>query len=209
MAHVLHGGARRSEALATYVAATPRKSVTLRRMPGKVMANLHPDLKAILIGGSSHVGKSAVSESLAAKLAWAHISTDTLARHPGRPWNPAPEKVPDRVAEHYLCLSIDELIEDVLRHYRTNVWPKVKAIIALHSNNASTAGVVLEGSALWPEFVASLYFDDITALWLTASEEIFRRRIHDGRPLSLEVSQGTDDDRQVPRAHSCLQRPDG
>ena len=134
----------------------------------------------ILIGGSSHVGKSAVSESLAARLGWAHISTDTLARHPGRPWKPAPEKVPNGVAEHYLCLSVDELIEDVLRHYRTKVWPKVKAIIALHANKTSTTGVVLEGSALWPEFVASLDFDDITALWLTASEEIFRRRIHDG-----------------------------
>ena len=28
--------------------------------------------------------------------------------------------------------------------------------------------------------MASLGLNDITALWLTASEEIFRRRIHDG-----------------------------
>ena len=146
----------------------------------KVMGKLHRNLKVILIGGSSHVGKSAVSESLAATLGWSHVSTDTLARHPGRPWKPAPEKVPDHVAEYYLCLSVDKLIEDVLRHYRVNVWPKVEAIVASHSNDASTTGIVLEGSALWPEFVTSLDFDKIAAVWLTASEEVFRQRIHVG-----------------------------
>ena len=121
-----------------------------------------------------------MSESLAATLGWSHVSTDTLARHSGRPWKPAPEKVPDHVAEHYLCLSVDKLIEDVLRHYRVNVWPKVEAIVASQSNDASTTGIVLEGSALWPEFVTSLDFDKIAAVWLTASEEVFRQRIHVG-----------------------------
>ncbi len=144
------------------------------------MVKLNPDLRVILIGGSSHVGKSTVSESLAAALGWDHISTDSLARHPGRPWRPAPEKVPDHVAKHYLCLSVDELIEDVLRHYRVNVWPKVEAIIASRSTDKSTTGLVLEGSALWPELVAGLDFDRIAAVWLTASEEVFRQRIHVG-----------------------------
>lgn len=138
------------------------------------------DINVILIGGSSHVGKSTVSESLAAALGWDHVSTDRLARHPGRPWKPAPEKVPDQVAKHYLCLSVGELIEDVIRHYKVNVWPKVEAIIASHSTDASTTGLVLEGSALWPEFVASLDFDRIATVWLTASEEVFRQRIHVG-----------------------------
>ena len=134
----------------------------------------------ILIGGSSHVGKSTVSESLATALGWDHVSTDSLARHPGRPWKPAPEKVPDEVAKHYLYLSVCELIEDVLRHYTVNVWPKVETIIASHSTDPSTTGIVLEGSALWPELVASLDIDEVAAVWLTASEDIFRQRIHDG-----------------------------
>ena len=58
----------------------------------------------------------------------------------------------DIVAEHYLSLSVDELMEDVLRHYRANVWPQVEEIVASHSDEASTTGLVLEGSALWPEF---------------------------------------------------------
>ena len=135
-------------------------------------------MRVILIGGSSHVGKSTVSESLAAALEWGHVSTDSLARHPGRPWKPALEKVPDDVAKHYLCLPVGELVEDVLRHYRVNVWPKVESIIASHSTDTSTTGLVLEGSALWPELVASLDFDRVAAVWLTASEEVFRQRIH-------------------------------
>lgn len=142
------------------------------------MRDVNPNLKVILIGGSSHSGKSALSESIAANLGWNRISTDTLARHPGRPWRPEPEKVPDHVAEHYLSLSVDELIEDVLHHYRVNVWPKVEEIVASHINNPSQAGLIIEGSALWPKLVATLDFDNIAALWLTASEAVFRQRIH-------------------------------
>ena len=136
-------------------------------------------LRVILIGGSSHSGKSALSESIAENLGWHRISTDTLARHPGRPWRPAPEKVPDHVAEHYLSLSVGELIVDVLHHYRVNVWPKVEKIVSSHVNDPSQAGLIIEGSALWPELVATLNFDNIAALWLTASEAVFRHRIRD------------------------------
>ena len=136
-------------------------------------------MKVILIGGSSHAGKSTVAESLGAKLGWSHLSTDRLAAHPGRPWRRTPgEKVADIVAEHYLTLSVDELMEDVLRHYGANVWPKVEEIVAAHSNEASTRGLVLEGSALWPEFAKSMDFDKVGALWLTADEETFRQRIY-------------------------------
>ena len=143
-----------------------------------VMTSPHPNLKVILIGGSSHVGKSTLSESLAATLGWTHLSTDSLARHPGLPWRPAPEKVPEHVAQHYLSLSVDDLIDDVLRHYKVNVWPKVEAIIASHTKDPSTTGIVVEGSALWPEFATNLDFQKTAAIWLTATEELFRQRIH-------------------------------
>ena len=107
---------------------------------------VRPNLRVILVGGSSHVGKSTLSGSLAAELGWTHVSSDTLARHPGRPWKPEPEKVPDNVAEHYISLSVDELLRDVLCHYRVNVWPKVEAIVAAYSNDTSRAGVIVEGS---------------------------------------------------------------
>ncbi len=143
------------------------------------MRDVHSNTRVILIGGSSHSGKSALSESIAANLGWNRISTDTLARHPGRPWRPEPGQVPDHVAEHYLSLSVDELIKDVLHHYRVNVWPKVEAIVASHIHDPSRGGLIIEGSALWPELVATLDFDNIAALWLTASEAVFQQRIRD------------------------------
>ncbi len=135
--------------------------------------------KVILIGGSSHVGKSTLAKSLAAKLGRTHISTDSLARHPGRPWRSPTETVPDHVAKHYLHIPADQLFEDVLRHYRTNVLPKVEAIVASHLNKPSASRLILEGSALWPGFAASLDCQKVAALWLTASREVFRQRIHD------------------------------
>lgn len=136
-----------------------------------------PDVRVILIGGSSHVGKSTLAVSLAELLGWTRISTDRLARHPGRPWRSEPEKVPKDVAEHYLSLSIAELIEDVLLHYRSNVWPRVEDIVATHLRNGSEAGLVLEGSAIWPDFVKGMKLNNVRALWLTTSEEVFRERI--------------------------------
>ena len=143
------------------------------------MGNLRTNLKVILIGGSSHAGKSTLSETLAATLGWTSLSTDRLAAHPGRPWRRTPgDKVMDIVAEHYLNLSVDELMEDVLRHYRVNVWPQVEELIESYVVDTSANGLVLEGSALWPEFATSLDFDKVGALWLTAAEETIRQRIY-------------------------------
>ena len=161
------------------------------------------DLRVILIGGSSHVGKSTLAAALAAKLGWAQISTDKLARHPGRPWQPAQQQVPDHVAEHYLSLSVCALLEDVLHHYKVNVWPQVEAIVAATATagwrasrpppcegkpshlgaaedrfqTASKERIIVEGSALWPEFAATLDVANLAAIWLTASDAVFEQRI--------------------------------
>ena len=153
------------------------------------MGDLQPGLRVILIGGTSHVGKSTVSEALAAALGWEYQSTDSLARHPGRPWKPAPDTVPDHVAEHYLTLSVDELVDDVLRHYRVNVWPSVAGIVASYSNQTASPGLVLEGSALWPELAARLDFGKVAAIWLTAGEEVLRQRIREGSGYGSKSSR--------------------
>ena len=51
----------------------------------------------VLIGGTSHVGKSTVARALATSLGFRHVSTDRLARHPGRPWT----TTRPHVREHY------------------------------------------------------------------------------------------------------------
>jgi len=112
--------------------------------------------RVFLMGGSSHTGKSTLAQSLAAHLGWSYRSTDKgLAPHPGRPWQVRPEKA-KHVAEHYLSLSADELISDVLRHYRDIVWPLVKGIVTSHATDLSTDRLILEGSAILPELVVTL-----------------------------------------------------
>ena len=119
-----------------------------------------------------------MAKCLAGELGWSLISTDSLARHPGRPWRPQPEVVPDHVADHYLSLSVDELLSDVLLHYRVNVWPKVEEIVASYSIDASGAGVIVEGSALWPEFAIGLHSVSVATLWLRASRDVLTQRIY-------------------------------
>jgi 2-phosphoglycerate kinase len=137
------------------------------------MGDLTPSI--LLIGGSSHAGKSTLAARLAEARGWACRSTDKLARHPGRPWRPAGEAVPPHVAEHFGRLSTDELIGSVMAHYRGAVWPLAEALIRDHA--ARGEGLVLEGSALWPQDVAELEFRGVSAVWLTAEPDLFRRRM--------------------------------
>lgn len=134
--------------------------------------------RVILIGGTSHTGKSTLAEALAARLGGAHRSTDYIARHPGRPWSTADRQVPPHVAEHYGSLSIEALLVDVLRHYRSNIWPAVARIVATQLDDGATETLVLEGSALLPELVVTLPSDKTAALWLTASRGFLQRRIY-------------------------------
>jgi 2-phosphoglycerate kinase len=130
-------------------------------------------LRVILIGGPSNVGKSTLAESLASKIGWQVTSTDSLARHPGRPWG----QVKPHVAEYYRLLSVDELVVDVARHQQ-RIWPRIKGLITSHATDSSTDRLILEGSALRPEYVARLGLDEIAAVWLTASDGLLRERIH-------------------------------
>ncbi len=134
--------------------------------------------KLFLIGGSSHVGKSTLAQSLASHLNWNYFSTDRLARHPGRPWRSKSEDIPKHVAEHYQLLSANELIDDVLNHYRKNVWPLIEDIVYSHATDRSYPNTVIEGSALLPELVITLKFNNIASIWLTASNEFLRQRIY-------------------------------
>jgi 2-phosphoglycerate kinase len=135
--------------------------------------------RVILIGGSSHVGKSTIGQSLAAKLGWNYLSTDTLARHPGRPWVSTKVKsIPEHVAQHYKTLSVEALFLDVLNHYQNNVLPQVEVMIHAHAIDLSKKCLVIEGSALWPRFVANLVNENgVKAIWLTASDQLFQSRI--------------------------------
>ena len=136
------------------------------------------NLRVILIGGTSHTGKSTLAQSLAHILGWSTLSTDKLGRHPGRPWRNKPDLVPHHVADHYLSLKVEELLADVLRHYYENIWPIVKSLVKSHASHSAKDCLVLEGSALWPEWAATVKSDTIAAIWLTANSRLLEERIY-------------------------------
>ena len=69
------------------------------------------------------------------------------------------------------------MIEDVLHHYKVNVWPQVETIVTEVATDTSKERIIVEGSALWPEFVATLDVANLAAVWLTASDAVFEQRI--------------------------------
>ncbi|WSX71751.1 hypothetical protein OHB13_00690 [Streptomyces sp. NBC_00440] len=136
------------------------------------------DVRVVLIGGTSNVGKSTIAEAVAGKLGFECLTTDGLARHPGRPWRTPEWEVPAHVAEHYGSLTVDQLITSVLSHY-DRLWPRIEELIAAHTTEGrSNTGLVLEGSALWPVRVARLQVPYTAAVWLTADDAVLRTRVH-------------------------------
>ncbi|WP_204116903.1 hypothetical protein [Streptomyces sp. CS147] len=133
------------------------------------------DVRVVLIGGTSNTGKSTVAEAVAERLGFEHRSTDGLARHPGRPWRTPEHEVPPHVAEHYGTLTTDELIASVLAHYE-RLWPRIEELITDRARGGAP-GLVLEGSALWPERVYRLTAPRTAAVWLTADATVVRDRV--------------------------------
>ncbi|MDR6101465.1 2-phosphoglycerate kinase [Agrobacterium larrymoorei] len=127
--------------------------------------------RLFLIGGPSHAGKTTLAAAAANYLNCRCISTDSLAKHPGRPWRHAPEQPPPHVVEHYRDLGLDEMMQSVLAHYRSMWSPLVLPLIE------SGEPLVLEGSALLPELVAQLDMQHLRATWLVSAGGVLERRI--------------------------------
>ncbi|MGW7086862.1 AAA family ATPase [Streptomyces sp. NPDC054871] len=137
-------------------------------------------VRVVLIGGTSHVGKSTVAQVVADRMGFEYLSTDGLARHPGRPWRTPEWEVSAHVAEHYRSLTVDELIAAVLDHYE-RLWPGIQELITDYAagRRVGAGGLVVEGSALWPDHVARLTVPHTAAVWLTAEDSVLRARMHE------------------------------
>lgn len=139
-------------------------------MTGKLTA---ATTRVILIGGSSHAGKSSVGRIVAQRLGWELAPTDGMARHPGRPW-PRPDwAVPPHVIEHYETLSPDALAAAQLAHYE-RLWPHIEAMIR---ERADGPGLAIEGSGVLPARAAALDLPQVRAVWITAAPAVIAARI--------------------------------
>lgn len=126
----------------------------------------------VLITGTSHAGKSTLAASIGNALGWPVVSTDKLARHPGRPWPTAPRYV----AEYYSLLS-DDAIYTFLLHHHANMWPGIQRLIRDHREQ--DAPLVLEGSALRPEYLATLDTSEACMVYLHSDSDFLRQRMYD------------------------------
>lgn len=129
--------------------------------------------RVIVIGGTSHVGKSTLANALADTFGRTFISTDRLGRHPGRPW-PA---VRAHVAEYYSKLTAEAIYSFLLDHHE-NMWPGLRTLIEGYLQQDELVPAVFEGCALRPEYVTELTAHDLRAVWLTADHDLIRERIY-------------------------------
>lgn len=142
--------------------------------------------RIVLIGGTSHVGKSTLAAHLANALGCKTISTDQLARHPGRPW----PIIPRPVVDFYERLPA-ETIYWFLRVHHENMWPMLERMIDDHVRVGGN--LVLEGSALRPEYVAPVLSEAITGVCLCAPDAFLRLRMQ----AEAGYLKASDPDRSV------------
>lgn len=129
-----------------------------------------PNLSTILIAGTSHVGKSTLAGLLSARLGWQAISTDSLARHPGRPW----PSIPAPVEEYYAQLSA-ETIHWFLKIHHQNIWPLIRTMI--DSRSGTGTATIFEGAALRPELISPLLSGTVAGVFLHASNDFLLERM--------------------------------
>ena len=144
-------------------------------------------MRVVLIGGTSNVGKSTVARVLAERLGFGLVSTDQLGRHPGRPWTDPGREVPAHVVEHYQSLTGQQLVNALLDHY-DRMWPRIEELIT----GRSAAGLVLEGSGVWPASVVQLS-TPYTAVWLSADDDVLAARMQ----RASRYDELPDDSRQL------------
>jgi 2-phosphoglycerate kinase len=127
-------------------------------------------LSTILIAGTSHMGKSTLAGLLSDRLGCEAISTDSLARHPGRPW----PGIPAPVEEYYTQLSADT-IHWFLKVHHQNIWPLIRSLIDNSCNTGNPA--IFEGAALRPEFISPLLGSAVTGVFLHAGNDFLLERM--------------------------------
>lgn len=98
------------------------------------------------------------------------ISTDDLARHPGRP-SPT---VPSESAGYYSNLS-DQTIHWFLKVHHENLWPRIAQMIDLQRQAGRP--FVLEGAALRPEYMARIETGVVLPLLLHCNHALLRKRM--------------------------------
>ena len=97
------------------------------------------------------------------------------------------------VRDYYMSHSGAVLLDEVLLHYRNNVWPIAQAIVSARVSNLYDSCIVLEGSAILPDLVNESKLEQTRSIWLIASEDVITQRIY----ASSDYSNVRTADQQV------------
>ncbi len=127
-------------------------------------------ITTVAIAGTSHVVKTSLAHSLADVCKWPVVSTDMLARHPGRPWHDPPE----HVLEYFDKLSDDAVYRFLCAHHK-NMAPMIAA--KLSDAKSLKQPIILEGAALRPELLDGQLDASALCVCLYASPGFLRGRM--------------------------------
>ncbi len=139
----------------------------------------------VLIGGSSHVGKTMVAKKLVERHGWECISLDFL-------------KNAFQKAEISDCAALDDV---QMRH---RMWPFVAQIIK--QAIASGRNLILEGCYIpveWKESFTEDQLKDIRAVFIVMSESYIRSHMDEIGRFSQAVEKRTNDTLDMERLVRC------
>ena len=126
--------------------------------------------------------------------------TDSLARHPGRPWSSAGHDVSPFVLEYFASQGQPQLCRAVIKHYR-RLLPHLTALINHHCQYGDGL-LIVEGSAVLPELLARFRDDAVSGLWMTAPHATIVERIRvsanfDALPLASQLAVSAFTERAI------------
>ncbi|MCL1951430.1 MAG: AAA family ATPase [Oscillospiraceae bacterium] len=129
--------------------------------------------KVIIIGGSPRVGKSTAAALLASKLIRPCLSTDDIGNALQSVLDINPMKgyaYPD----YYAMRTKQQLIDDIVAYHK-KVEPAIARLVETHS--AWGDPLVMEGWALYPEFVRRIENEQVFSVWLIAAPGLLESRV--------------------------------
>ncbi|MCL2462925.1 MAG: hypothetical protein FWF44_09690 [Defluviitaleaceae bacterium] len=131
--------------------------------------------KVILIGGSPMTGKSTLAAALSAKLGWQYVSTDDIGEIIQTALGIDPMRGVNYL-DYYANTDKSALVEDILA-YHLRIQPAVSRLTEI--NSAWGGPLIIEGWALYPEYVKNIGQKKARALWLVAEGDLLERRLRD------------------------------
>lgn len=136
------------------------------------------DSQIYLIGGAPGAGKTTLGTALALELGITSLSVDDLVTgvqavttpetHPGLHlmWQTPHTK-------YFTESPVEKLVADAQNQHRA-AWPIIERVIRRHVNAGSP--IVIDGWHIWPEFVAGLTVEGLSAAWIVVDPQVLKAR---------------------------------